>query len=307
MNENLNLISGNKGIERITLAAEMLHQKILTHVNTQTGQTFSTYSPWMCAYEKLELLLPLFKTPLPLFLANREQLSLIEKAYLSGDSVGLGYLGMDDPRVEIFVDVADFAPWGESVIRNTMDLISSSSEILYRQFMTLVKTIVPFVVKDSNIDDPDMEPGTSSQRAKGAIFHTLPKSNSAIDTFDFAVNLVHELGHQTLMIYQAGDSILSSPLNAPVWSAIRKNQRPAIMCVHAVAALSFMLLFVNASIANKKLCSSVNQHAMIRRNKIQEDLSIGIEILMNNCTFSLLGQLLMKDFKECLHSKQIHS
>ena len=55
------------------------------------------------------------------------------------------------------------------------------------------------------------------------------------------MNLAHEVAHQVLQVYQASDSIVEeASLRAPVFSVIRRLDRPAILSFHAVLASVFM-------------------------------------------------------------------
>src|SRR5690606_27268990 len=91
--------------------------------------------------------------------------------------------------------------------------------------------------------------GFSSIRSRGAIYLSVPKLEDFY-YLELAINLSHELGHQALMIYQGADSILNGDLEFPVYSAIRKTNRPAIMAFHAVTALSYMVLFISDLLSN---------------------------------------------------------
>lgn len=140
----------------------------------------------------------------------------------------------------------------------------------------------------------------SSHQYRGGIFLGLPEKNDTCE-IELAINLSHELGHQTLMIYQQADPLLVSDFGTPVYSAIRKTERPALMSFHAVAALVSMVEFLSGFVARKLGPSSITLYAENRLSEVLSDLKIGIDSLKNT-QFTDLGIRMMNEARRWANS-----
>lgn len=151
----------------------------------------------------------------------------------------------------------DEANWGLNIatLNNPeevrgLDRIESATERLrktsprYRKlFGSVVSTFVP-LIRTNNIRSH--RAAFSSHLARGALFLTIPVNDTLTAKIDTEVDLVHELGHSALILYQAADPIFVGDSLAPTYSGIRKTMRPAIMSLHAATALAFMLEYLTS-------------------------------------------------------------
>ena len=128
----------------------------------------------------------------------------------------------------------------EFEIQRALQLVSSVNDIRM-QFGLTIKALIPVVAVDTRFSLRKDGSGRSSHWLKGGVFLSLPE-NFETRRINLALNVVHELGHQVLMVLQDCDDILVD-INEPIYSSIRKERRPAIMSYHALVATYYMLFF----------------------------------------------------------------
>ncbi len=108
-----------------------------------------------------------------------------------------------------------------------------------------------------------------------------------IPTDELAESLAHELAHQVIIHYQLNDELIKGDLNDPIYSGVRKTDRPAISSFHAVAALVYMIVFSD-SIGNGA-----------RKSELVEDLRKGL-FALRTLAFTPLGQQIYLEMHEAL-------
>ncbi|MBC7457958.1 MAG: hypothetical protein H7235_06745 [Bdellovibrionaceae bacterium] len=152
-----------------------------------------------------------------------------------------------------------------------------------------VKFFVPLIGVSSKDELRSGGSGKSAHWLKGAIFLSLPTTpkNSILE---LALNIVHELGHQILMVYQDADQILINP-NEEIYSSVRKTKRPAIMSFHALIAVYFMLFFLkNLSVADEDQRDFINE-----RQKILYSDFVGGAFALKDASFTPVGLALFHE------------
>ena len=122
---------------------------------------------------------------------------------------------------------------------------------------------------------------------------SVPRDDN-IGRLQLAVNIAHELGHQCLYIYQTADPIIAHGLDTPVFSYIRKANRPAIQ---ATVALAFMVRFLTQITPDAEDREYYNHMLSSIRSNFVESLST-----YGNVTFTDLGQLLYEDLRSYAES-----
>lgn len=156
--------------------------------------------------------------------------------------------GLVDKKIDIgqIQGSEDEINYFNSEIAKSLDFIKENSE-LKPLLKNNIKYFVP--LKENGPDHKFRVNGSgcSIHWIKGAVFLSLPydKTHRKIE---LALNIVHELGHQALMIYQDIDEIIPEGLQKHVYSAVRKTTRPAILSFHALVAIYYMIVFVKQSL-----------------------------------------------------------
>lgn len=134
--------------------------------------------------------------------------------------------------------------------------------------------------------------GKSCHWLKGAVFLSAPVNHPFAD-LEFALNIVHELGHQILMVFQDADLIMED-ISKPVYSSIRRTNRPAILSFHALVAVYFMLNFFN-NLRNETNLSLVEiDYVDEKIKKLRADFSAGA-FALKDIEFTPIGLLMMTE------------
>lgn len=139
--------------------------------------------------------------------------------------------------------------------------------------------------------------GFSSHFARGAIFRSLPKSDSE---FDIAFDVVHELGHQTLMVWQSIDPIITSDPAAPVFSQIRRRNRPAIQSFHAAVAIAFMRLLELSRSDNLGIREAGAKRGEQYTKSLSHSLMLAISSIREACSMSNVGEKMLAEMERLI-------
>jgi hypothetical protein len=175
--------------------------------------------------------------------------------------------------------ISDVYPDAVSIIRNAAPVLS----YLYDE---LVDYVVPL--------GGGRNRGFSTHLARGAIFRSLPGTDNA---YDVAIDVVHEIGHQTLMVWQSVDPILVSDHAAPVFSQIRQTDRPAIQTYHATVALAFMRYLEVVMADSAGMRAAAERRGMAYTRSLSHSLGLSITSVRKACDVSELGGKLLDEME----------
>ena len=140
----------------------------------------------------------------------------------------------------------------------------------------------------------DRSRGFSCHFARGAIFRAFPTDSSAEVV---AIDIVHEIGHQALMVYQSVDPILLGDHDAPVYSYIRRADRPAIQSLHAAVALAFMTRFRDTLTPAQGAIIDSDPRIKGYGETLRAGLRNAIRALDEKCSFTTLGGAIMDELQ----------
>ncbi|MGE3682678.1 MAG: HEXXH motif-containing putative peptide modification protein [Bdellovibrionales bacterium] len=214
----------------------------------------------------------------------------LRRAYWNGRRSPLGGVSISAKFMLIDVNARfrDLQP-----MKRAVDLICSTDSTWNERFENLVKMIVPLrtIGRKARIGGV----GFSTELAKGAVFLSVPR----IEDFaaeELSINLAHEMGHQALGIFQAGDRIVAGDLGTPVYSAVRRTMRPAIHSFHAMVALAYMVEYLSKRIESPTSLSERQVEFFRRRYaELNADLNVAVGAL-KDLEFTKIGASL---FHEC--------
>lgn len=171
-----------------------------------------------------------------------------------------------------------------------LDLVQDGNTDISGLFAEVIKHVVPINI--SQLKRHTAGIGFSTHLAKGSIFLSVPNKK-----LELAINIAHELGHQCLYIYQTANPIIAQGLDAPVFSYVRKTNRPAIQAFHAIVALAFMVRFLTQITPDTEDQGHYNQILSSLRSDFVESLST-----YNGVKFTEVGQLLYEDLRSYAES-----
>jgi hypothetical protein len=171
-----------------------------------------------------------------------------------------------------------------------LDVINQTSPFFKELLPEIVDCIIP--ISETGVFQSKRS-AFSFYLFKGALFHAVPDTSRPNWKIDLSIDIAHEIGHQALMVYQSTDRIISSDLNAPIYSQIRKTERPVIMSYHACVALSYMTRFLMDFAANARDLVSIGeyQYGCERLEEYRAGLSLGILDLNKACNFTDIGRM----------------
>ena len=237
-------LTGEVGASRTAWLAENLYDKYQSDARNFKGSTFLSYSPWMSFVEEREALHSYFAPPASQVSVDKGLLRELRRLFWTRPRCPLGRTSVTFPWISIDTQAGSR---NLDLYFEAVELVSSSGEAWRRRVNVLAKTIVPLKTLS-----PRARPGGvgfSTQLIKGAVFLSRPNLGK-LSAIELAINLAHEIGHQSLNIYLASDRVIAGKIDAPVYSAIRKTKRPAILSFHAMVALALIVDFSRARLAS---------------------------------------------------------
>jgi hypothetical protein len=215
-----------------------LQQETLKQVRAIDAFEFERYTPWLCSRPALDHSLkdePLCRFEYtrgdvvtdPLYLREIQCFLRGHHALMMSDLIGTS------EDWEVLEDIENSRPEMFERLRLECFSIKERSAFFRDVFDSLVEQIIP-------LKQPRAR-GWSLDFARGAVFLGFPPDYSSLD---LSLDIVHEMGHQALTLFESVDPIIASDWRAPVYSEVRHTHRPAIQSLHAAAAIAFMTAFL---------------------------------------------------------------
>jgi len=280
-------LTGEIGTERTTRLSEKLNRQSLDKLNRERLQQFPIYRPWMSCPARWDTFLKSRFAEVPnhtdfRFVSNSEELHFLSEALHEGD-LPLGAIRVTE-NLDMCVETQDWARVVETekLVREALDWIESVDKNFKKNRSALILEIIPLGLTSERFSRSPEGRGLSNHLYRGGVFIDLPQSSGPLRLIDLAINLAHELGHQAFMVYQNADRIVSADLFAPVYSAIRQTDRPAIKSFHAVVALTFMIEFIRRSLESDQTPTGYLDYLYRRGFEIVESLGIGISAFVQS-------------------------
>lgn len=266
----------NSGFAKVKELNDSYKSKAISFANAQLSKNYTDYSPWMSNIENLETLEVLFNER-DFILTNPISTDVLENLYL-----GEG--------IESKLTFGNIVDAEKDTLKKSITLVRESSSDISRLFSEVVQHIIPI-----NTDAGKFQiigNGFSSHLAKGSIFLSTPKMEDN-DELQLAINIAHEVGHQCLYIYQTADPIIAEGLHKPIYSFVRKTERPAIQSFHATVALAFMVRFLSELKESEIIRTKYFAEA---REKLSFDLIQSLDSF-SEVRFTDIGQLLFEELR----------
>lgn len=262
---------GKYGLVKLSELSSVFKAKTVRLVNAVLGRNYKNYSPWMSNLEHLYDLSSLFEIE-DRILFDQYSSEKLEQRYLTSDSDKELSLGnMSAQELEL--------------LNAALELVQGSSEDVAELFSEVVKHVVP--INTARLGHQRKGVGFSTHLAKGSIFLSVPS-----EKLQLAINIVHELGHQCLYLYQTADQIIAQGLDTPVFSYVRKTHRPAIQAFHATVALAYMVRFLSQVKPHREDQGYCQQALQMLKDDFIRSLDV-----YDSVVFTELGQVLYDDLK----------
>lgn len=295
-------LTGTRGAERIVKLSAELNRKNLERARASSACELSIYRPWMSSHDRLALFAPSdFAKAVSAngarIITDEGFLRFLNEAFASSSELHLGFLGIAEAN-GLCVEIEDrprVARIGR-MVPDALAWIREVDESFAARVDELIKEVIPLGMRAPLTARSPLGRGVSSHFYRGGILVDLPEIGEHLEV-ELAVNLAHELGHQALMIYQNADPIIDGDLRAPVYSAIRRETRPAIKSFHAIVALAYMKEFTTEALRSAHTPEDRRPRLTLRVEQIDGDLRLGTRALRDaGVRFTELGCEL---FEEC--------
>lgn len=282
---------GSMGAERLGHLSGRLFERIVESRN-ERGDEARSYLPWHSCDAFADRIqassVPLSKNRI---LKDSEVLKQMRKAYWGGKMQPLGGVSIASKSMSIDVraERRDLA-----VLDRAIELVRSTDASWEARFDSLVRLVVPLRGLGKSVREGGV--GFSTHYAKGAVFLSIPRQRS-FPHIELSINVAHEMGHQALMIYQAADRIIAGDLGQPVFSGVRKTNRPAIQSFHALVALTYMVEYTTMRLKKISALDAPEAAYLKQRHEILlGDLEVSIAAF-EAIDLTLLGENLYLDAK----------
>ena len=173
-------------------------------------------------------------------------------------------------------------------IEGAISLLKEISPELYSVFTSLISMIVPIkYVKYS-----DRGSAFSCFDCFGSIFFNVEFFQET-DRIEVMLAIVHECAHHVLMLYQHCDPIIESTKDVPIYSPVRKTDRPAIQSFHAMFSLTYMIEVITLALGS--LSKSFNASLLsVKLSDYLENQVKTYDELLEKCDFTSFGEILLK-------------
>ena len=219
---------GNSGLDKIKGINNSFKSKTVKYINSKCNGDSTIYSPWMSNIENAHFLNDNIR-PDEFIVKSNNSLLAISKFYSSPEDL------------ENKISFSHLSEDQYFLLDKSIQIVQEQNNDISVLFKELIKNIVPLKVEQGDFQDLGI--GFSTHFAKGAIFLSIPYLENE-SPLQLAINIAHEVGHQSLYIYQTADPIIEDGMSTEVYSYVRKTERPAIQSFHATVALAFMVRFL---------------------------------------------------------------
>jgi hypothetical protein len=219
--------SNLKNVEQLKLKLELVD---LARSNTELTRKDKVFQPWMSSriFRKrfkdfLNQSFSLVSNANEMNSRNYARLMLEDKT--SGNKIFF-LEEKDKPLIEVLTTKEPSLVASEKLVSDAQITLRSVNSNWNALHSLLCKFVVPSVSKNSPQDKGYF--GLSTRLCRGVIL--LDSSRHSASNFakeELCISLAHELGHQSLFVLQAYDSLVSSEVR--VHSVLRKSERPAIV------------------------------------------------------------------------------
>jgi hypothetical protein len=276
------VLFGEEGVGNIKYLSAELRRKTLELARRIDNNDYPHYTPWLC-------IRPLLTKPMSqcalcyinhtpgAILTSTTHLKKIESFLEENHDLTLSNLIGSREDWKILVS----GRRRKSVtleLTAAIDFMLAKSNYLNDVYTSLVDMVIPLRQSRAR--------GWSCQYARGAVFLGFPRVYSQLD---LALDLAHEMGHQALALLQSSDALIASDWDAPVYSEVRKTNRPAFQSLHAAAAIAFMVKLAKDAEYNDYVHPEFSYPLTVA-------LHNSVLSLRQSCKFTSLGASLMDDF-----------
>ncbi len=248
----------------------------------------------------------------PGLLIDSDSLDQIDQKFTEADGISFGKEFSVNIESKIFTKIAQEVPGAENLTESSFTFLEKISPWTSTLLQQTTAWIVPIYHEKYG---RAFRRGFSHIDYLGCIFTTYAERKfqpEELQAMILAVDLAHEIGHQMLMLYQLADPILISDLDTPVYSSIRRCDRPAILALHACVATAYMLDAYQGTLARPAATDLQRTFAKNSILELTNHQSVCLDSLSKSIKFTSLGGKIfdelraqLADFREFEIAKEL--
>ncbi|MES2769430.1 MAG: hypothetical protein V4596_09820 [Bdellovibrionota bacterium] len=285
---------GDNGVAATREISSTLLQSFLKNAETALNKKFAKYRPWMScpnAYSYFSQYSKDLEFGEAGHIHSLETAKILSEAFYESEELPFGLVHKIKTHFKIDTKQDSLHKF-KNIVDASLKFLNLSELFKLRLDFLALEFISLFQHTDKvRIDGV----GRSVHWYIGGIFVGLPQKPKFYAE-ELAINIAHEIGHQSFMVYQNADRIINSDFNELIYSPIRKVPRPAILSFHAVVALAFMCEFMLNIIQNQALRIEQNNYFLNRLKESLFDFKLGINAI-NNLEYTDFGNELLTELK----------
>ena len=297
----MSLLTGQSATNAVLKLASKLIYSRKTKAEQLCGRKFDYYSPWMSYLPQIHNLSPLFSSQWNGgLICNREQLQTLQQVLMGDGSHPLAGITPININSSIDVECLTDLPHADLAVKEAAILLSAAVPWMGPLYHNLIRCIIPI---EHRVNGVATKRGFSSHDTFGAIFLSF-RHRKTFSRTALAIDLAHEIGHHALMVYQAADPIFKSNRNSSVYSGVRKTNRPAVMALHASAALAYMIEFATSAFRVGVCPNNERDWLYQKMSDMILHQTIGLQDLASQCTFTRVGSVIHTELVSALQKQQ---
>lgn len=294
-------LTGRIGTARVVELAATLNRRTAEQVRA-AGAAAASYRPWMSCRPRIEY----FTTqrpcdfdllPTPAIIHQTAHLDYLDQAFAVGPEDGFAQVGMAGSPLRVAPPNSPGLSAWHREITEAQQLLATADPSFALRIQGLVQEFIPLALAGTRSLRDAAGRGLSHHHYRGGVFLG-PAAPSPFPILELAISLIHEVGHQAAMVYQYADTILTTDYAQPVYSAVRKTNRPAILSFHALVALVYMIEFTGA-VYGRLSDKTERDYSANRWRELRADGEVGWQALQG-AQFTELGRGLMDEFQRLL-------
>jgi len=289
----VSLLASVEAVPTLAQLGARLRDETLALARDKSGQSFERYTPWMCVAPVVEAPLEHYE----LLAAAYEPGELVVdgdylrevSAFLRGQGQIIFHNVPGDPwHWPIFEEALTERPNTPRLYEQGRELVLGASPLFEALFPHVVEMVIPLSRAGNS--------GFSTHFARHAIFRTLPPTQTAATT---ALDISHEMGHQSMMLLQSVDPLIESGHDAPVFSEIRRRDRPAIQSLHAGVALTYMLILARGLPKGDEAQAAISEReTQYDGTTLADGVIKSVRSIRRQCQMSDLGEALLVELED---------
>ena len=262
------------------------------------GSRPKSYSPWLSMRPLQSRLIDTMPDPPTRTIeTSSSRLRALAEGLHAPDGHPVSSIVTADIGVRIFTEVARDVPAAPRAVELAIEILRVHCPWIWSLQEELASWVIPIIHRPDGVPK---KRGFSTPLCYGAIFLTFEDRDFSLAHASelLAIDIAHEVGHQALYTLQLADPLIEDGLTSPVYSGVRDMPRPAIMSLHASAAIAYMLEVVDSllrgggSTQEPALLASREQFVNSQRRAIDE--------LYAAVRLSPLGVRVVNDFEQQL-------